>query len=305
MTKSGAEPQNKSLSGSFVPWLYAMGSKIRQVSLLDMTLDASLMASGVIDSARLFNPPVACVNFDTTLWAEAVGCSVDRSGALPKVESGGSADTNPDLVREAEQILILKDAIGRVKGALAGYQVVCAIPGPATLASHLAIASPATKMDQFTVGELLTEFINILCESEVENVLVLEGPELRDDDLEPWIEGNHYSRIVKLAEHYAVETMLLCPQATLLEEQVRAFDGFTYVAGNPESTVSANFENAMKAVAIGNFGTGNATIPEGVSELQSGSYILTTGWDLDPSHDFTNIQNDITAVQAFLEEASG
>ena len=305
MNKSGAEPQNKSLSGSFVPWLYAMGSKIRQVSLREMTLDASVMASGVIDSARLFNSPVACVNFDTTLWAEAVGCSVDRSGTLPIVESGGSADTNPDLVREAEQILTIKDAISRVKGALASHQVVCAIPGPATLAAHLAIPSPGTKMDQFIVGELLTEFVNILCENEIDNILVLEGPELSDDDLKPWVEGNHYSRIVKLAEHYAVETMLLCPQATLTEDQAQVFDAFTYVAGNPESIVSADFENAVKAVCVAGFGTGSVAIPEGVAELQFGTYILTTGWDLDVSHDFTDIQNDIAEIQDFLEEASG
>ena len=305
MTKSGSEPQNTSLSGSFVPWLYAMGSKIRQVNLREMALDASVMASGAIDSAKLFNLPVACVNFDTTLWAEAVGCSVDRDGAFPMVESGGSADTNPDLVREADQVIILKDAISRVKGALASHQVVCAIPGPAALAIDLAIPSPATKKDQFIVGELLTEFVNVLCENGIDNILVLEGPELSDDDLEPWIEGNHYSRIVKLTKHYAVETTLLCPQATLTEEQIQAFDDFTYVAANPESTVMADFENAVKAVYVDGFGTGSVAIPEGVSELQFGNYILTTGWDLDVSHDFTDIQNDIAEIQDFLEEESG
>ncbi len=305
MTTGGKRPQSGALRGTFVPWLYAIGSKIRQVGLREMTLDASVMALGVIDSGKLFKPPAACVNFDTTLWAEAVGCTVDRGDGLPTVESGGSADTNPGLVRGAERITTLLEAIGRIKGALINHQIVCAIPGPATLANHLGVPSPTSRMDQFIVGELLTEFVNILCENGIENILVLEGPDRDDEDLLPWIEGNHYSRIMKLTEHYALETTLLCPRATLTDLQTEAFDGFTYVAANAQRTVAASFENASKAITVNGFGTGNATIPEGVVELESGSYLLTTEWDLDPSHDFTDIQNDIATIQNFLEEVSG
>ena len=298
-------PQKQALLGSFSPWLYAIGSKIRQVRLREMALDANVMASGVIDSGKLFNPPAVCVNFDTTIWAEAVGCTVNRDDDPPKVESGGSTDANPDLVREAEQITTLKKAISRIQGALTNHQIVCAIPGPATLASSLGISPPASKMDQFIVGELLTEFVNVLCESEIDNILVLEGSDRDDEDLQPWIEGNHYSRIAKLAEHYVVETTLLCPRATLTDMQIQAFDGFTYVAANPYSTISASFENAAKAISVGGFGTGNAIIPDGVEALEPGSYLLTTEWDLDPSHDFTDIQKDIATIKTFLEEVSG
>ena len=305
MTRSGVGPHRGALLGLFTPWLYAIASKIRQVSLQEMTYDAGVMAAGVIDSGKLFKPPAICINFDTTLWAEAVGCVVNRDSDQPIVEPGGSADPNPDTIRESKLIVALLEVIGRVKGTMVNSQIVCAIPGPATLANHLDIPSPITKSDQFIIGELITEYVNILCSNNVENILILERPNRNDEDLSQWIEGNHYARIVKLAEHYTVETTLLCPGASMNELQVKAFDGFTYVAGNPVGTMSAPFENAAKAISVCNFGTGKVTIPEGVEKLARGSYLLTTEWDLDPSCDFKDIQSDIAVVSEFLEEANG
>lgn len=304
MTTGGKRPQSGALRGTFTPWLYAIGTKIRQVSLREMAQDASVMAAGAIGSAKLFKTHSVCVNFDTTLWAEIVGCTVNREIDPPNVEKGGSPNSNPDEVRVSDFVKTLVEAIGRVKGALPEYEVLCAICGPATLAGYLEVSAPVSRTDQFTIGELLTEFVNILCENNIQNIVILEDEHIGDDELIPWIEGGHYARIAKLAQHYAVETTFLCSAATLNEQQLEAFDLFTYVAGDAKSTIRAKFENAIKAVSVGDFGTGNVTIPEGLEELDSGSYMVTTEWDLDPSHEFEDIQSDVATIRAFLEESN-
>lgn len=292
------------MKGKFVPWLYAVGSSIRQVSLRDMASDASLLASAVIDSGKLFNLPVLCMNFDLTLWGEAAGCATDWEAVPPCIAQGGAPDPNPDAVRESVRITTLVDAIARVKGAMPQHPVACAIAGPATLAKLLEFEQPVSRMGQFTVGELITEYVNVLCENKIDNVVVVEGRSIDDEALVPWVAGGHYARIAKLADHYSVATTLLCPQASLSDEQLAEFDSLTYVVAQPNATVAANFAHAAKGVCVAGFGTGGVTVPAGLDALEQGSYFLTTPWDLGPDSDFASIQQDIATVSAFLEGRS-
>jgi len=289
------------MKGEFVPWLYAIAAKIRQVDLREMAADPAVMASAVIDSGKLFGTPMLCMNFDPTLWGEAAGCSTDWDSSPPCIAAGGSADPNPDLVRESARIATLINAIERVKGAMPQRQVACAIAGPATIAGFLELGHPVSRMDQFTVGELVTEYVNVLCEARIDNIVIVEGPQIDDDALAPWVEGNHYSRIAKLANHYSAATTLLCPQASLTVEQTREFDSLTYVVAQVERTIEADLSHAGKGLMVGGFGSGSVTIPRGLDALEDGGYFLTTPWDLDPESDFTDIQNDIAAVSSFLE----
>ena len=292
------------MQGQFVPWLYAIGSSIRQVSLRDMAGDASLLASAVIDSGKLFNLPVLCMNFDLTLWGEAAGCATDWEAAPPCMAAGGSPDPNPDAVRESLRITTLVDAIARVKGAMPALPLACAIPGPATLAKLLEFDQPVSRMDQFTVGELITEYVNVLCENKIDNVVIVEDPSIDDDALGPWVAGGHYARIAKLTDHYSVATTLLSPQASLSEAQVQEFDSLTYVVARPDATIAADFAHAAKGVCVDGFGTGGVTLPAGLDALERGSYFLTTSWDLGPDSDFASIQQDIATVSSFLEDES-
>jgi hypothetical protein len=290
------------MKGHFVPWLYAIAAKIRQVSLREMALDASVMAAAVIDSGKLFNSPVLCMNFDPTLWGEAAGCSTNWEGALPLIEPGGSPDPNPDAVRESVRVTTLVEAIGRVKGAMPQSKLVCAVAGPATIARLLEFENPVSRMDQFTVGELVTEFVTVLCENKIDNVILVEDAQIDDHALAPWVEGKQYSRIARLADHYSAETTLLCPQASLDEDQTREFDAFTYVVGQPEKTIQAKLTNAAKGLVVSGFGTGSVSLPAGLETLEEGGYFLTTAEDLDAEADFSEIQLDIATVTAFLNQ---
>ncbi|MGI9324564.1 MAG: uroporphyrinogen decarboxylase family protein [Pseudomonadales bacterium] len=290
------------LQGKFIPWHYAIAANIRQVSLQEMAVDAQLMASAVIDSAKLFNPPALCMNFDPTLWAEAAGCATDWGSLSPCTMPGGSADPNPDLVRECPRVTTLIDAIQRVKGTLPQQPLACAMAGPATIAYSLEIGQPASTMDQFTVGELITEYVNVLCEHRIDNLVVIESANIEDHELAPWVASKQYSRIAKLANHYSVDTTLLCPQASLNEEQIREFDAFTFVVANAEQTIQAKLTHAIKGITVDGFGSGHVTLPSGLDALQKGQYFLTARWDLDPESDFANVQQDIATVTSFLEK---
>ena len=265
-----------------------------------MAVDASLMASAVVDSGKLFNAPSLCMNFDPTLWGEAAGCTTDWNAIPPSIAPGGSPDPNPDSVRESNRVTTLVKAIERVKGAMPQHTLTCAMAGPATLAKFLEFDQAPSRMDQFTVGELITEYINILCENKIGNVIIMEEAGIDDAALAPWINGDHYSKIAKLADHYSTETTLLCPQASLSDEQVREFDSLTYVIGQADKTMEASFTHATKGFAVDGFGSGSVVLPAGLEDLTQGSYFLTTQWDLDPASDFTSIQQDIATVRMFL-----
>ena len=286
----------------FQPWLYALGSRIRQTSLSDMASDAALMAAAAVDTCKLLDTPSLCVNFDLTLWAEAAGCGTDWSAGSPRVQPGGSADPNPDQLRECERVSTLTAAIKRAKGALPQRPIACAIPGPAVLAQHLAIEPPFSRMDQFTVGELLTEFATVLCEHKVDRILVVEPNSLDDAALEPWVEAKHYAKIAKLAAHYTIQTTLLCPNASLNERQTTQFDAADAVVARADQIASAVFAHAEKGVPVAGFGTGNTKLPEQLQELEPGSYFLTTDADLAPECDIAAVQQDLATIRAYLSD---
>ena len=284
----------------FVPWLYTTAAGIRQVSLRDMAFDAAVMAAGVIDAARLFQSPVLCLNFDLTLWAEAAGCTTNWGQVPPRVETGGSADPNPDTVRDSARITAVVDAAKRIKGAMPQHPLVCAIAGPATMASYLELDSAPSAMDQYVVAELITEYVNLLCENQIDNIVIVEDANIDDSALATWVIGKQYSRIAKLADHYAVATTLLCAQASLNNAQVTEFDSLTYVIAQTDKTVEASFVHAVKGLAVDNFGTGSVSLPAGLDALEPGSYFLTTAQDLEPNKEFSNIQKDISTINSFL-----
>ena len=287
------------MRGTFVPWLYAIGSSVRNVSLRDMAEDPVAMASAVVDSSKLFKTTMVCVNFDPTLWAEAAGCGTDWQ-AMPTTAPGGSADPNPDAVKEAPRIATLVDAIARVKGALPNQPVSCAMPGPATLASVLELGIPPARMDQFTVGELAGEFASVLCEAQVDNIVIVEDPRCDEDALAPWVESGQYARIAKLTDHYSVASTLLCPQLSLTQAHIAEFDSLTYVVAESGSTAAAHFDHAIKGFCVEGFGTGNVKATGELGALEPDSYFLTTRWDLDPDTDLADIQQDIATVQELL-----
>ncbi len=268
-----------------------------------MASDASLMAAAAVDTCKLLNTPSVCINFDLTLWAEASGCSTDWSAGSPLVQPGGSEDPNPDRVRECERVSTLAAAIKRAHGALPQQPIVCAIPGPAVLAQHLALAQPFSRMDQFTVGELLTEFATVLCEHKVDRILVVEPNGLDDAALEPWVAAKHYAKIAKLAAHYTVQTTLLCPNASLSEPQLIQFDSADAVVADADQIASAVFAHAEKGVPVAGFGTGNIKLPEQLQELEPGSYFLTTDADLAPECDIAAVQQDLATIRAYLSDS--
>lgn len=285
------------LQGNFVPWLHAIGATLRQTSLQALAGDPAAMASAVVDTAKLFNTPVVCANFDHSLWAEAAGCSTDWGGALPVTAPGGSADPNPDAVRGSERLTTLIQALERIKGAMPQAPLACAVTGPATLCQLLQLDA-SSRLDQFTVGELMTEFVTILCENPVDHVIIAEGADLDDAALAPWMAGKHYSRIAKLAQHYDKATTGLCPSASLSDDQLAELNQLTYVIGEPSATIGAELANATKGIAVTGFGTGAVALPESLDQLADGSYFLTTAGDADPTSEIEAIQADLAAIAA-------
>jgi hypothetical protein len=155
-------------------------------------------------------------------------------------------------------------------------------------------------MDQFIVAELITEYVNLLCENKIDNIVIVEDAETEEAALATWVEGKQYSRIAKLADHYAVATTLLCVQASLNKAQVTEFDSLTYVIAQTDKTIEANIAHAIKGLAVESFGSGGVSLPTSLDALKPNSYFLTTTQDLDTNKEFSNIQKDITTINSFL-----
>tara|TARA_A100001037_G_scaffold283284_1_gene288629 strand:+ start:1459 stop:2241 length:783 start_codon:yes stop_codon:yes gene_type:complete len=256
------------------------------------------MASSVIDTAKLFDLAVVSVNLDVTLWAEASGCEINWDKGSPEI-SGVPEDPDLDSIKESPRVLALTEVIDRVKGALPKKQLACAIPGPATLCKLLGLSNKEpSAMDQFLVSELITEYVTILCEAKIDNIIINEDNSVNDTDLSVWVNDHQYRRISKLANHYSITTTLLSSTASLCDAQLEEFNELTFVIGKPDRTVEAAFPNAIKGIIINNFGTGTADLPDNISKLESGTYFLTTAGDLPSGTDLSDIKRDIATVSS-------
>ena len=169
---------------AFIPWIYSVAAKVRSITLEKMASRPIEMSLAVTECARLFGQQVVSVNLDPTVWLEAVGCQVEWRKSGPAIIGVRDSLPNPEEIADADQAKVGLEAIDRVRGALPpGNLVACGAIGPATLAWSLGLDAQPARMEEFMVGELVTEIARLVCSKPIDLLVVMEDVPVSNDAL--------------------------------------------------------------------------------------------------------------------------
>lgn len=238
---------NALAAGRPIPWLFELAAELEGESTDDLYSDAGALSRSLAGAADLFDLSAVCVSFDTTLEAEAVGCSVeDRAvtgGVIETVDDAFDVDIGavtvegrvPTFVDAAERLTEMTDAA-----------VLGGVTGPALLAEHLLADPEAADTElreeaMFTAGELAVELTNAYLDAGADGVAVLEpaglDAPLYRDAAEP---------IANVLGHYEGSGVVVTEQVSADDIRTAEKVGFAAITGGVDDT----FDSAADALAV-------------------------------------------------------
>ena len=126
---------------AFIPYVFSYAARVAHLPVKDLLQDPTQLSVSLQRTQRLFGYDALVCNFDTTLEAEALGCSLEWSGSGPQVVSSSPLD--PEMMKTVDlesrgRIPVVLEAtkrlamtVGREMPQLAG------VTGPCTLGCQL------------------------------------------------------------------------------------------------------------------------------------------------------------------------
>lgn len=176
----------------FIPLVWSLAARVQQVSVREMATNPSLMAGALSNAQKLFGYDGITMSMDTSLEAEALGCSIEwvREDQPPKVSShplqqGKTQAQLDEGFLEKGRMPVVLEAARRIN-AVAGKQVavIGVVTGPATLGQHLAGESfwPGLEGDALEARKLMEstrkccqDVVKAYCESGITTIMLVEG----------------------------------------------------------------------------------------------------------------------------------
>jgi hypothetical protein len=288
----------------FIPWIYGPAARVRSTTLEKLAASPLEMSLAAADCAKLFDLDVVSVNLDPTVWLEAAGCDVQWRESGPAVSGVRESLLNPEAIANADRPQVVLEAIDRVRGALpAAKLIACGSVGPATLALALGLESPLDRMDEFMVGEFITEAVKLICSKPIDLLVVMEDDSAGDDNLSYWSSKGHYSRIQRMAHYFSKSIILLARSASSIkgdDPQFNEYDGLVVGSAGPTEAAGPHAK-PVQGIVVPEFGTGHCN-PEQVEPLpEAGTCFLTHSWDLAADTDLGSLQRDIGAVRSMIK----
>ena len=195
------------------------------------------------------------------------------------------------------------EAIERVRGALPAEKLIaCGSVGPATLAHCLELDVRPDRMEEFMVGEFITEAVKLICSKPIDLLVGMEDDFTCDDILGYWSSKGHYSRIQRMAHYFSKAVILLARSASSFkwdDSEFNEYDGLIAGLAKPIDAAGPPAK-PVRGIVVPQFGTGHCN-PKQVEPLpEAGTCFLTHSWDLAADTDLGDLQKDITAVRNFI-----
>jgi uroporphyrinogen-III decarboxylase len=272
-----------------IPWLFECAAAIEGEPVADLYTDPGVIARSLSGAADLFGLPAVSVSFDTTLEAEAAGCTVDASEGAPSVIEGcvGSIDDAFDVpiteIDERGRVPTFLEAVERLQASV-GDTVVCGgITGPNRLTDHLLVepedAAPDLEEEAlFTAGDLGAELASAYLDAGADAIAVLE-PEGIDREFY----ADPATAITNVLDHYEVPGVLVTGAITTAEIERAAEFGFDAVTGRVEDPDAAIEAAGQAGIALGvgiprdRFEAGPDAVESFVDDLPAGAQ-LSSEW---------------------------
>ena len=220
-----------------------VAAAIEHVPLEEFYTDASAMERTVRTVVGMFDVSVACLPFDDSLEAAALGAEVEFVDGVPTVTAGCVADADGafDLpvfeVGERGRVPVCVDAVSRLVQNLPERSVVAGVTGPGTLADQVIMdPDPPAEVEAETLlsaGEAGTELARDYLDAGADAVAVVERdpPATLPDEYREAVEP-----VVNLVDHYERRLLFVTDRlpATLLPDLADL--GFDAAAGTPAAT---------------------------------------------------------------------
>ncbi|OGO14752.1 MAG: hypothetical protein A2Z02_06955 [Chloroflexi bacterium RBG_16_48_7] len=173
---------------AFIPFVYSLAAKVIQTPLKDAVYDPTSFANSLETAWKLFNYDGITNVFDSTVEAEACGCTLKWGGDYDPPLIIKAPDLNEKLPEDLsgnERISVLLEATRRLSiSAGKDVAIVGVITGLLSLAENLVEGlegrlekqgqDPKAQEILSLLGNLLTKYIKQLCETRIDAVFVRE-----------------------------------------------------------------------------------------------------------------------------------
>lgn len=280
-----------------LPWIYELGAALAGEDAAALTTDAGVLSRSLADAADLFDLSAACVSFDVTLEAEALGCDISGDAVTGFVETPDDAfEVNVDAAVSGGRVPEILDATERLVDTL-DCSVVGGLTEPGTLADAL-LADPGdadaeTREEAiFTAGDAGIALANAYLDRGVEGIAVLAPDGLSADE----VALDALSPLVNVLDHYGAAGVVVARELSIDSIEAAADFGLDAVTGrvaDPEEAVAvANDAGIVLGVGVPGetFTSGPASVEEYVASLPSGA-LVSSEWTVPPGTDPTAIHD--------------
>ncbi len=217
-------------AGRAAPWLFELAAKLADEPLDGLDDDPGVIARSLSGAVDLFSLPAVSVSFNTTVEAEAVGCTTAGESVTGVIETVDDAFTiDIDAVVGADGVDTRIEAIERLADTCEAA-VLGGVTGPALLSEQLLIHDDAsTELREeavFTAGEICVELVNAYLDAGADGVVVLEP-----DGLDVPLYAEAAEPIINTLDHYEAEGTVVTDTAA--PQDVRTADtvGFDAITG--------------------------------------------------------------------------
>jgi hypothetical protein len=286
-----------------IPWLCELAAELENESVDGLYRDAGAVSRALSGAADLFDLPVVCTSFDTTLEAEAVGCEIpDDRGRKTGVKSSGIVNTIDDAfsidigtVTDSGRIPVMVDATERLENTCDAL-VLAGTAGPAVLGEYLLADPEGASMEvreevAFTAGELAAELANAYLEAGADGIGLLEPA-----GLEAPMYREATEPIVNTLNHYEANGAVITEHASESDIEVAGELGFDLITGAVDSPARA-VETAADAdiqlgvgVPRGAFASGDDDVAAFCDDLGD-EVLLSSEWTVPSGTDPEAVQS--------------
>lgn len=224
-----------------MPWLFEVAAEFADEPVAGLDEDPGVIARSLTGAADLFSLPAVVVSFDTSVAAEAVGCTVTDAGVEGIVESVDDAfAVNIDAATNSDRLQVRLDATERLSETC-DAPVLGGVTGPALLAEQLladqSVSAETREEAVFTAGEICVELANAYLDADADGVAILEP-----EGLDAPLYREAIEPVVNTLDHYEAEGVII--GETLTQQDVRTagevgFDGVTGAVEDRENALQA------------------------------------------------------------------
>ena len=269
-------------------WTYELAAKLSSFNTIEMEYSENNLYESLYNAADLFNLPVICTSFDTTLEATAMGYSPSQEdGPIKTIED--ALDINIDSILTSGRIPQILSVISRLKNSL-NCPIIAGICSPEIISNSL--LSTSAKNDPsiheeglFVIEETLSLLTNSYLESGADGVAILAPNGLPVQDS---LYTQTVSPLPNILSHYEAIGIVITKRTSSHQIKIAADLGFDLITGSTDSLQECIESASLSDIYFG-FGIPNSILCSGSEPFQKflntlpSDALLSSEWTISPS----------------------